>query len=88
MSQPPYGAPQWQPPQPNGYNYPPPQPYQQPPVYQQQTMLVQMGGPHRAVTRPKTSVFDIIMLICTCGMWWPVVAAKKRRRTTVTRYQY
>jgi len=32
------------------------------------------------------TLFHWTMIVCTCGIWYPIYASAKRKRRTVTRY--
>lgn len=88
-----FGPPQYQPQQqPYGYQQPQqyyPESHVQPPV--QVNVQQNAGGPRRAVTQGKLGAFEelfhIMMIICTCGFWYPVYASRKRSKRSVTRYR-
>lgn len=77
-----YGQPQY--PQPYGGQY------VQPPVQVNVQQNVQ-PGPRKAVTQGKLGygeeMFHWLMIICTCGLWYPVYASRRRSKRTVTRYR-
>lgn len=82
-SQRPAMPPQWQQGQPQY-----PQQWQQPPV--QVNVQQNNLGPRRAVTQGKLGageeLFHWCMIICTCGLWYPVYASRKRSKRSVTRF--
>lgn len=76
-----------QPPVPYQQPYPPPAQGYGPPPYgaPQHPAHVQQVG--RSVTKPAWTVGDIMWIVCTCGLAWPIVWAKRRSRTTITRHR-
>jgi hypothetical protein len=67
--------------------YQPQQLYQQPPVQ----VNVSQNGPRRAVTQGKLGygeeMFHWMMIICSCGFWYPVYASRKRSKRSVTKFR-
>lgn len=78
--------PQYQPQQ-QPYGYQQPQQWQQPPVQ----VNVSQNGPRRAVTQGKLGygeeMFHWCMIICSCGLWYPVYASRKRSKRSVTKFR-
>jgi hypothetical protein len=64
------------PPQPHDPNQHPYGPGQQRPVHVQQV--------GRSVTKPAWTVGDILWIVFTGGLAWPIIWVKRRARTTVT----
>ncbi|GAA2294205.1 hypothetical protein GCM10010149_47720 [Nonomuraea roseoviolacea subsp. roseoviolacea] len=79
MSHPPQQPPNGQP-----YGYgPPQQPHYPPPAYGP-PMPYQ---PRQAVTKPAWTIGQILAIVCTCGLAWPLVWLHRRSKTTITRYR-
>jgi len=74
----PYG--QTQPPQYATGGYP-----AQQPIPQQQPMQVQQVG--MSVTKPAWTCGEIALMVCTCGMAYPIIWMRRRGKTTITRHR-
>ena len=59
--------------------------YAQPQPHPHQPMQVKQVG--KSVTKPAWTVGDILWIVLTAGMAWPIIWLKRRARTTVTRYE-
>ena len=81
------GQPQY-PSQQQSYGYQQPQAYP-PPV--QVNVQQNVRGPRKAITQGKLGygeeLFHWCMIICSCGLWYPIYASRKRSKRTVTRYR-
>lgn len=64
------------------------QPYpQQQPLPQGKQKPVQVRSVGKSVTKPAWTVGDIMWLICTAGLAYPIIWLKRRSKTTVTRHR-
>ena len=75
------GVPPQPPHDPYGQQPYPPHPY----GHQQRPVHVQQVG--RSVTKPAWTVGDILWIVFTGGLAWPIIWVKRRARTTVTRHR-